>query len=402
MARAVVAARLRRMADPGRESDPLAAVVADRRDALGAAPRDAEGFAGERRVERRGAGRSGARPALRGGESAALVLAGICLAEALVAVALLLGWLPGALLLHLPLCLGLLLIGRIDPPPSGWAGAVLRATAPLVPALGPLAALGAGVALLLGPPRGLRGDASPAPEDPLEARLDAIAAAPGIPDGLLVEALGDVLHWGTAAQKARAVEMAAAELRPGGEALMRVALGDPDAAVRQTAEAARPGVERRFLAAAEALRAAARGGEPAARRMLARHLDRAAFSGLMDVRRADACRAEAAGIWQALGEAQPEDAEAQAALGRDLLALGNLDAARSALEAALARGVATPAVIGWLAECLFRARDFAAMDALVARWRPVLETEAAAVGALAAAWRLWLAQPPAAPAGWSA
>jgi hypothetical protein len=59
-------------------------------------------------------------------------------------------------------------------------------------------------------------------------------------------------------------------------------------------------------------------------------------------------------------------------------------------------------VIGWLAECLFRARDFAAMDALVARWRPVLETEAAAVGALAAAWRLWLAQPPAAPAGWSA
>ena len=373
--------------------------MADRRDPLRQAPQEPERRVGERRAAPRGRARPAA---VRGAEAAALVLAGIALAEALVAAALLLGWLPGALLLHLPLCLALLLVRRIDPAPAGWPGAVLRATMPLLPALGPLAALGAGVAVLLGPPRGLRVDTGRVTEDPLEARLDAIAAAPGIPDGLLVEALGDVLHWGTPAQKARAVEMAAAELRPGGEALLRVALGDPDAAVRRTAEAARPGVERRFLATAEALRQAARGGGASARRALARHLDRAAFSGLLDLRRADACRAEAAGIWQALGEAHPEDAEAQAALGRDLLALGNLDAARAALEAALARGVATPAVIGWLAECLFRARDFAAMDALVVRWRPVLDAEAAAVGALAAAWRLWLAEPPSTAQGWSA
>jgi hypothetical protein len=355
-----------------------------------------------REAERREAPRGLARPAaVRGADNATLVLLGITVAEALVAGALLLGWLPGALLLHFPLCLALLLIPLLDPAPAGWPGAALRITAPLLPALGPLAALGGLVALLLGAPRGLRPAAAPVPEDPLEARLEAIAAASGIPDGFLLEALGDVLHWGTAAQKARALDLAAAVLRPGGEALLRMALGDPDPAVRARAEQARPTVERRLLAAADALRGAARSGGPAARRGLARHLDRAAFSGLLDPARAAACRAEAAGLWQALGESAPEDAEAQAALGRDLLALGDLGAARAALEAALARGVATPAVIGWLAECLFRIRDFAAMDALFTRWRPVIEAEAAGAGVLAAAWRLWLAEAPPALRDWN-
>jgi hypothetical protein len=359
-----------------------------------AEPRVDDGQPAERRgADRRLMPRLVARAASsRGEESALLVLLGIALAQSLVATALLLGWLAGALLLHIPACLALLLVRRLDPPPAGWPGAVLRVTMALLPSLGPLAALGGLLAVAMGAPRGFRLPAGPPPEDPLEARLAAIAAAPGVPDGLLVEALGDVLHWGTAPQKARALDIAQDALRPGGEALLRVALGDPDAAVRDRAEQVRPAVERRLLARAETLRAAARAGRLADRRALARHLDRAAFSGLLDPARADACRAEAAGLWQALGEALPEDAEAQAALGRDLLALGDLAAARLALESALARGVATPAVIGWLAECLFRLRDYAAMDALVTRWRPVLEEEALGVGALAAPWRLWLTE----------
>ncbi len=363
------------------------------RHGLGAPLAEAARLEERRAGDRRAWPRLVARPtASRGAETAFLLLLGIAVGEALVAAALLMGWLPGALLLHGPLCLALLLVRRLDPPPAGWPGAVLRVTMALLPALGPLAALGGLVAVAMGMPRGLRLPEGPAPEDPLEARLAAIAAAPRVPDGLLVEALGDVLHWGTATQKARALEIAQEALRPGGEALLRVALGDPDPAVRDRAEQARPTVERRLLARAEALRSAARAGRVADRRALARHLDRAAFSGLLDPARADACRAEAAGLWQALGEAMPEDAEAQAALGRDLLALGDLASARLALEAALARGVATPAVIGWLAECLFRLRDYAAMDALVARWRPVLEEEAAGMGTLAAPWRLWLAE----------
>jgi tetratricopeptide (TPR) repeat protein len=344
---------------------------------------------GERRALPRAMGRAAT---LSGAEATVLTLGAIALAEALVAAALLMGWVHGALLLHGPLCLALLLLRRHVPAPGGWLGAVLRMTLALLPALGPLAALAGLAAAACGPPRGLRLPEPPPAEDPLEARLAAIAAAPRVPDGLLVEALGDVLHWGTAPQKARAIDIAADALRPGGEALLRLALGDPDPAVRQRAEAARPAVERRLLARAEALRAAARAGRVEDRRTLARHLDRAAFSFLLDPARADACRAEAAGLWQAIAEAMPEDAEAQAALGRDLLALGDLPAARLALEAALARGVGSPAVLGWLAECLFRLRDHAAMDALVARWRPVLEEEAAGMGALAAPWRLWLSQ----------
>lgn len=364
-------------------------------------PSVASGGREERRVsDRRVLSRGFFQPAaIRGAETAFLLLLGIALAQSLVAGALWLGWLAGALLLHVSVCLALLLVRRLDPPPAGWPGAVLRVTMAVLPALGPLAALGGVVAAVLGPPRGLRLPEAPPAEDPLEARLEAIRAAPGVPDGLLVEALGDVLHWGTATQKARAIDIAQDALRPGGEALLRMALSDPDAAVRERAEQARPAVERRLLVAAEALRGAARTGNPADRRALARHLDRAAFSGLLDQPRADACRAEAAGLWQALGEAMPEDAEAQAALGRDLLALGDLASARLALESALARGVATPAVLGWLAECLFRLRDYAAMDALVARWRPVLEDEAAGIGMLAGPWRLWLTEAAVGP-GW--
>lgn len=337
-----------------------------------------------------------------------LALAGVAVAQALVALALGLGWWLPALVLHLGCCLALALA-----PPSGaegWAEAVLRLLAASLPALGPLAVLGALAALALGVPRRLRGLAPPLPEDPLDARLEAIALARNLPDGLLLESLGDVLRWGHARQKARALELAAEPARPGGAALLRLGLSDADPEVRARAELLRPQMEQRLLRAAEALRDIARGQSGgagrAAQRALASALDRAAFSGLLEAPRADACRAEAAGLWQALAEAALDgsDAEAEAALGRDLLALGDLPAARRALEAALTRGAAGAHAIGWLAECLFRARDFAALEALVLRWRPLLEAEAqraavtgphaAVTGPHAAAWRLWLAEAP--------
>jgi hypothetical protein len=69
----------------------------------------------------------------------------------------------------------------------------------------------------------------------------------------------------------------------------------------------------------------------------------------------------------------------------------------------VSRGGAGAEAIGWLAECLFRARDFPALEALVLRWRPLLEAEAmrdaagdpppaGASARLGAAWRLWLAE----------
>ena len=325
-------------------------------------------------ARRLGTGRAGLRPR-RAPDRAVPVLLGLGAGQALVGAALLQGWLPAAGLLHLGLCALLPLLRQLDPPPAGWSGAVLRVTAAALPALGPLAALAGLVAVVAGPPRGWadpRG--APLPEDPMEARLTAIAVptAPGaapLPAGLLLEALGDVLRWGTAAQKARALDLVAQGGRPGADALLRLALLDPDPALRARAEAARPAAARRLIDRAAALHEAARGGATGALRALARHLDAAAHSGLLDPARAAQFRAEAAGLWQSLVEQAPEDGEAQAALGRDLLVLGNLPAARGALEAALARGVATPGVLGWLAECLFRLRDFAALEALVAGWR---------------------------------
>jgi len=336
----------------------------------------------------------------RGADGAGWVLFGLAVAEALVAGALWQGWWVAAALLHGGACASLLLLRLIDPPPAGWPGAVLRVSAAALPALGPLATTAGLIALALGPP----GDAMPAPAsvldaDPMEARLAALGAPiPAntipLPTGLLLEALGDVLRWGTATQKARALDLAAHGGRAGGDVLLQLALLDPDPALRARAEAARPGAARRLIEQADALRPAALGPDPMAARLLARQLDHAAFSGLLEPERATQFRAEAAGLWQAMLEPAPEDAEAQAALGRDLLVLGDLPAARAALEAALARGVATPGVLGWLAECLFQARDFAALESLVARWRPLLEADLAEAGVLTPAWRLWLAEAP--------
>ncbi len=316
--------------------------------------------------------------------SAGPILAGLVLAEALAVLALLPGWWLLALLLHgaaISIALRWL-------PPAGrgtWSGAVLRLIAATLPALGPAAVLGGLLALAFGAAR--RHAAGPLPEDPIEARLAAISAVRDLPDGLLLEALGDVLRWGSLAQKICALDLAASGLRPGGEALLRLALADPDPLLRAHAEALRPTAERRLLDQAEALRQGVRGAE--GRRRLARHLDRAAWSDLMDPARGRAFRAEAVQIWRELAEAA-EDPEAVAALGRDLLALGDLPGARATLEAALAHRQASEPVLGWLAECHFRARDYAALDALVGRWAPLLEETAAGHARLSAPWRLWL------------
>lgn len=309
------------------------------------------------------------------------VLIGLALAEGLAVIALLRGWWAAALALHLLACFALVILPRGAT--GGRPAAVLRLTRLLLPALGPAAAAGGLIALFAGRA------AAPAPlhdtpDDPIEARLAAVATARNLPEGLLLEALGDALRWGNARQKALAIDLAVRDFRTGGEALLRLAQDDPDPAVRARADAARPIAERRLIARADALR----GGDA---RTLARHMDRAAYSGLLDPPRATACRMEAVALWRGIAAAQPHDAEACAALGRGLLALGRLGEARTALEAALANSVATPAVLGWLAECLFRARDFAALDALVARWEPLLAQQRAGTAPLAAAWRLWLA-----------
>lgn len=331
---------------------------------------------------------------------ARLALLGLCAVQAVVATFLLLGWLVAALLLHLGVCAVLFLLPRLDTPRAGWPGAILRVSIAALPALGPLAALAGLCALAFGPPP-LDPDPAggPLPDDPMEARLAAFAApaspsAAPLPSGLLLEALGDVLRWGTPGQKARVLKVATQPGRRGGDALLCLALLDPDPALRARAEAARPAAARYLLQKIGALHEAARNAESARLRDLARHLDAAAYGGLLEPTRATQCRADAAGLWQSLVEQAPDDSEAQAALGRDLLVLGDLHAARDALEAALACGVATPGVLGWLAECLFRLRDFAALEALIARWRPVLQAEQVEPGALAPAWRLWLASAP--------
>jgi hypothetical protein len=337
----------------------------------------------------------------------ALVFAGLALAETLVLIALLAELWLAAGLLHTAsiLSLGPLLraTGATDPTRRGGALPALRVTAALLPALGLLAVAGGLTALLLrswqpAPP-------APLPEDPMAARLAAMARpqgadGPPLPPGFVLEALADVLRWGTQSQRMAAVDLAARGERGGAEAVLLLALRDPDPALRSHAEAVRPAAARRLMAALAQRRAALTGSRfgsdpriPDATRRLALAIEEAVRTELLDPDSSRMLQEEAVALWRALALAQPGDVEVEAAVGRGLLRLNRLTEARAALEAAMARGVVAPGVVEWLAECLFRLRDFGALDALIAAWRPLLETIVEERSSpLAPVWRLWLAR----------
>jgi DUF971 family protein len=322
----------------------------------------------------------------------ALLLAGLVAGEAGVALALWHGAWAEALALHLPLAaLPAVALHR------GWSAAPwLRVLAPLLPPLGPLAAA---LALPLAALLALRGRPAagaaswsahlfPQPEsDALAQRAEGLArhAAQHDPDG--IGAFRAVLHGGTLAQQEHVLAVMAREFRTGFAPLLREALASPAPGLRAQAAA---GLSLAQGRAEEQLQALRRAGEPAP--VLARALDDAANSGLFEADRAAQLRAEAVRLWQRHLAARPDDAAAQAALGRDLLALGDAGAAQASLRQALARGLATPAVLGWLAEALYAAGDLDAVAALLAEHRAVLAEPGAALAG-PVAW--WLAEQPA-------
>ena len=327
-----------------------------------------------------------------------LVLAG----QALGAVAMLSGRPMMFLALHAGTCV--LPVVALRPPVAdeSLGTVVLRLLRPLLPALGPFAAA-VGLLVLVAAPllrRGTRSDAMWRshlfPEtgtDPMTRQVAALdRAAEGSMGG--VAAFADILRWGSLEQQERVVVLMTREFRPGFAPLLREALSSVTPGLRAQAAAGLAMVEAKFEAQGVELRRAALSGEEPAILALARHLDELANSGLLDLSRSAAVRAEAVDIYQAHLALRPDASDVQAALGRDLMQVGRLDDAIAAMRAALARGLATPSLLGWLAECLYRRQEIGQVSQLIAEHEAVLRPVVQGGTPLAAALGLWLATPP--------
>lgn len=306
------------------------------------------------------------------------------------------------LALHVGTCVLPVIALRRPMAEEGLGTAVLRLLRPLLPAMGPFAVAACVLVLAAAPllRRGARGDAMWRshlfPEtgaDPVARQVAALdrAAADGSTGG--VAAFADVLRWGNLEQQERVVVLMSREFRPGFAPLLREALSSLTPGLRAQAAAGLAMVEAKFEAREGELRRAALSGGAASMLALARHLDGLANSGLLDVSRNAAVRAEAVGIYQAHLASQPDDSDVQAALGRDLMQVGRLDDAIAAMRAALARGLATPSLIGWLAECLYRKQEIGQVSQLIADHEDVLRPVVQGGTPLAASLGLWLATP---------
>ena len=281
--------------------------------------------------------------------------------------------------------------------------AVLRLLRPLLPALGPFAAATGVLVLVVAPllRRGTRSDATWRshlfPEtgtDPVVRQVAALDRAAADRSTSRVAAFADILRWGSLEQQERVVVLMSREFRPGFAPLLREALSSMAPGLRAQAAAGLAMVEARFEAQGAKLRRAALSGEVTALLSLARHLDELANSGLLDLSRSAAVRAEAVGLYRTRLASQPDDSDVQAALGRDLMQVGRLDDAIVAMRTALARGLATPSLIGWLAECLYRRQEIGQVSQLIAEHEAVLRPAVQEGSPLAASFGLWLAASP--------
>jgi len=315
-------------------------------------------------------------------------------AEVAAVGAALMGWFWPALALHLLACLGLGAWVRFGRDTAANGG--LRLLAILLPGLGPIALATGALALLISPflrrqssdAEAWRATLFPAPEeDGLDDRFKRSEENATVQrDSGRVVAFADVLRLGDLPQQERVVALMAREYRPAFAPLLRAALNAPVRSLRAQAAAALSLIEARFAAEVQTLRA---GPAPA---KLALKLDEMANSGLWEEGRTRSLRSEAASIWEVSAAADPTDERAAAALGRDLLQLGQVTAGREALERAYALGLASAALLGWLAEARFLDGDLEGVENLLAAHRADLLPLLLPGSPLAPALRLWLTE----------
>jgi polysaccharide biosynthesis protein PelE len=189
-----------------------------------------------------------------------------------------------------------------------------------------------------------------------------------------LEPFADLMAHGSVEQKQAAIALIMSEFKPALAPALHRALNDADASVRVQAATAMARIESRFLDLALDLEARV-ASEPDNLQdafALARHYDDYAITGLLDANRTLTARERALALFQTCAGDARLSLEAEHAIVRLRVRMGELDAAVSAAEPLIAAGRATPALQAWYLECLFKQGQF---DALREACRGLLAAE---------------------------
>jgi tetratricopeptide (TPR) repeat protein len=194
---------------------------------------------------------------------------------------------------------------------------------------------------------------------PTRELYERIALRGGGPDiRSSVASFSDVMVLGSFQQKQAVISLIADEFRPSFASALRSALNDAEPAIRVQAATACTRIENRFLERVITLeeRRAAAPNEPDVLLALALHHDAYANTGLLDAGRAHDERRQAFDWYERVVRLQPDAPGVKQAMGRLLLRLDQPERALEYLECLAERPEATPEVLAWYMECLYRLR----------------------------------------------
>jgi tetratricopeptide (TPR) repeat protein len=226
----------------------------------------------------------------------------------------------------------------------------------------------------------------------LEAALERHARAliAGESEGGVVPFI-DVLSFGSRQQKQAMIAMITSRFHPSFAPVLRMALNDSNQAIRVQAATAMTRVENGFLEKSLELAQAAGDGpaDPELVLRIARHYDSYAFAGILDEKRENENREKAAEAYIRYLELRSGDHEICAEAGRLLVRKGDYLTAAALLREALRQGDASPAVVLWYMESLFRLKRYAELRKLANAQRQALESDTALPAEVSEAVRIW-------------
>lgn len=166
----------------------------------------------------------------------------------------------------------------------------------------------------------------------------------------------DVIRHGAARQKFAVISLIARAFRPAFTPVLKAALKDDANEIRVQAATAIAKLTDEHLKRLQKLedRAATAPNDLETMEQLARAYDDFSYSGILDANHEHSTRSRALDLWLKVAEAKPDHPVAPMAVGRLLMRLERYDLAASWMERAIAENRASPQMLVWYMECLFR------------------------------------------------
>lgn len=166
----------------------------------------------------------------------------------------------------------------------------------------------------------------------------------------------DVIRHGAARQKFTVISLIARTFRPAFTPVLKVALNDEANEIRVQAATAIGKLIDENLKRMQKLEdeAAAKPGDLEVMEHLARAYDDFSYSGILDANHEHSTRSRALDLWLKIAEAAPHHPVAQMAVGRLLMRLERYELAANWMERTIAEERASPQMLVWYMECLFR------------------------------------------------